>query len=162
MNDGISDLEGGIAFNQAGPLTLPVEFETERYAAKWQFEGNKATRSQQPEIIAKAGKKAVGWAVWKHPVNKKPETRPLSGGNVILMCRPKVTQRAVNAIYGKISRDRMSNEIEGHTALGEPGVQGILTKEHLGADPSDIESGPMPSTGVFGDIAEIDGEMQIN
>ena len=162
MSDGISDLEGGVAFNQAGPLTLPVEFETQRYAAKWQFEGNAATRSQQPEIIAKAGKKAVGWAVWKHPATKKPETRPLSGGNVVLMFRPKVTQQAVNALYGKISRDRMKDEIEGHTALGDNRVEGILTKEHLGADPSDIETGPMPSAGVFGDLSELDGEMNLS
>jgi hypothetical protein len=54
----------------------------------------------------------------------------------------------------------MANEIDGHTALGEARTEGILTREHLGSDPHDVETGPMPAT-YFGDPEEA-GVIELN
>lgn len=135
---------------QAGPLILPIEFDSQRYASKWQFTGTNVERSEQKEIIGRTGLAAPGWRVWKHPNTNRIEERPLSRGKVVLMYRPKKVQLEVNKLYGNISSDRMEAERKGETVLAGEGGEGLLSAKQLGKDPRDLETGPMPR-GAFGD-----------
>lgn len=146
---------------QAGPLILPIEFDSQRYSAKWQFSGTGVERSEQREIIGRTGLAAPGWRVWHHPTTNKIEERPLSRGKVVLMFRPKAVQQEVNKLYGNISSDRMKAEKEGDTVLAGEGGEGLLSSKQLGKDPRDLETGPMPH-GVFGDDPYRAAELEID
>lgn len=164
---GLPVIEGLTAL--AGPIdrsrlqntifSLPVGFDTNKYAAKWEEKGNPVSEAQQPTFIESIGAQADGWQIYKvlknprktlskdalealTPKEKteyaayKPEyevvERVTRKSVLILMFRPKVLQQALNIVYANQSRALVGGEVEGDgTSVNEGGDQGILTNKDL-------------------------------
>ena len=158
---GVYKITGPMAeLDRGGILALPPEFNKKKYAAKWQFEGQRAARDQQSEWITEAGVRADGWQIWKN-AEGKPEIRALRNGNVVLMFRPIEIQDELKKVYGGISRARLTREIKGETVTQpEHDTSGLLPASMLPKEPDDLETGPMPAA-VFGDPSEA-GVMNIH
>lgn len=148
--EGVRDLEQLGVANQSS-LLVPEEFDTKKYVGKWAFVGSSAERARQPQRIQGTTHAVDGWEVFKYPKNHADESlrdtpciRPLGGKQAILLFRPKVLQRAVNAIHGNISRERMIAEHEGETISGQPVHDGSMlnSKRLRGYDPSEEAQGP--------------------
>lgn len=143
--DGVRAVEMHAVANRSR-LLKPKAFDTSKYAAKWAFVGADAEAAQLQQPLV-PGYMADGWAIWKDD-DDKPCIRPLGGKQVILMCRPKVLQKAINGIFGNISKERTIAEQQGKTVEGRPVPRGLLPgggKKLAGYDPaSDAESEPIP------------------
>lgn len=122
----------------SGALSLPVEFDRNKYAAKWVEKGFQTQQAMQEQHIS-ATIIADGWIVWKH--KSQICQRILSGKAYILMCRPKELQQQINAICGNLSREKVVREHSGQTSSGQPlEDHGILSTQELQAVERDPES----------------------
>ena len=120
------------AQSDAGLFNLPPAFDTKRYAAEWVEEGSVEMKRQR-QVLLQVGATADGWEVWKESNNSKPTKVKISGGrSFTLMCRPRVIQDQVNALYGNVSKKFINREVKGETVAGNaPQDPGILTEERL-------------------------------
>lgn len=147
MVEGIHTIEETAIANRSA-LLKPSEFDTKKYAAKWAIAGASADAARLPHRIL-PGYLVDGWQVWKYPEGHdeagKPCTRPLGGKQAILLFRPANLQRAVNAIYGNLSKERTIAEQQGKTVEGKQVPTGILPGTHFaGKDPAgDEEAKPI-------------------
>lgn len=145
MVEGIREIDAHAIVNQS-QLLLPEGFQEKLYSAKWSFVGSSADKARLPQHLA-PGYAVDGWEVWKYPSGEdkdKPCIRPLGNKQAVLMFRPKTLQKAVNAVYGNISRERTIAEQEGRTVQGQA-VQdhGVLTDQVLRRyDPSEAPHSP--------------------
>lgn len=134
MVEGIREIDQHAIVNQS-QLLLPDEFDQKTHSAKWAFVGASADKARLPQHLA-PGYIVDGWEIWKDGKGQ-PCIRPLGKQQAILMFRPKTLQKAVNAVYGNISRERTIAEQEGRTVQGQFVQQGMLTDEVLRrCDPS--------------------------
>lgn len=121
------------AVTDAGIFNLPPAFDQKKWASQWTEEVQVATMQLRQPIVG-AGATADGWEIWKPEGSKGAAVKVKASNNktYVLMCRPRVIQDQVNAIYGNISKKFMNKEISGQTVAGE--VQqdpGMLTEERL-------------------------------
>jgi hypothetical protein len=118
--------------SDAGLFNLPPAFDTKRYAAEWAEEGSVEMKKQR-QVLPQVGATADGWEVWKDGANGKPVKVKISGGrSFTLMCRPRVIQDQVNALFGNVSKKFINREVTGETVAGNaPQDPGILTEERL-------------------------------
>jgi hypothetical protein len=118
----------------AGLFSLPPEFDTKKFAAEW-VESGQVQMKQQRQTIQQAGVTADGWEIWrKNKDDKATEVHTSGSKKFILMCRSRIVQDQVNAIYGNVSKQVLAREIKGETVTGVGGqVQdpGILTEDRL-------------------------------
>lgn len=120
----------------AGPLTLPVGFDSKLHAAKWVKTGPLVAAAQEREhLVGTNNVTADGWQVWKdgkNAVDGKPYKVALQSGEHTLLFRPREIQDAVNAIYGNIGKERMQQERRGETTGGIPTSDaGMLSDDRL-------------------------------
>lgn len=120
----------------AGPLTLPVGFDHKKHAAKWVRVGPMvAAAAEREHLVGTENVTADGWQVWKDGENAvagKPYKVALASGEHVLLFRDKAVQEAVNAIYGNIGKERMSQERRGETTGGIPtSDSGMLNDDRL-------------------------------
>lgn len=116
-----------------GPFALPVEFESDKYAAQFAPVGNATKALKGPQIVEGTQYTAEGWLTWKHPVTGKPHKvteRRKDGETFILLYRPQEIQKQVNQAYANLSRERMHMEVTGRTVAGnqvtdDPGMLGL-------------------------------------
>lgn len=128
----IEFIEGPTAETGAGPFTLPAEFERDQFAASWKKKGPEVNAATQREQIQGTRLTADGWSVWKDPTTKKPHSAFVKDGEFILMCRPRLIQDQVNAIYGNVGKGYQLAEKRGETAGGVRVTDpGILSDERL-------------------------------
>lgn len=142
----------------AGQFTLPPNFDTRKFAAKWVLKGNEVSAAAEREYIIGTNLTADGWAVWKdgedgNGVKGKPHTAHVKKGEHILLFRPRSIQNAVNAIYGNVGKQRMMAEKKGHTIggesvrdsglLGEEKIAKVLGSEGLQGEEGDVQLNPV-------------------
>ena len=144
----------------AGIFNLPPEFDTKQFAAEWVEKGQVAMK-QQRQNLPQTGMSADGWQVWKKDSKDKPTTTHGSGNKeFVLMCRPRIIQDQVNALYGNVSKKLLNSEVAGKTnmaasatppAQGRPagGVQmqdpGMVSEDSaLGRNKAEIEESTFP------------------
>jgi hypothetical protein len=113
-----------------GLLTPPPQFDKTKFVGKWAKKGAGVEKSRLPQQL-EAGVTADGWVVWRNPTTNKPYSVTLSDGLYFLLCRPRSLQRAVNAIYGNISRKRLIAEQTGETVNGNNAESGMLSDKIL-------------------------------
>lgn len=125
-------LEKAQGQSDAGMFNLPPAFDTKRYAAEWVEEGSVEMKRQR-QVLIQVGATADGWEVWKEGADRKPVKVKVSGGrSFTLMCRPRLIQDQVNALYGNVSKKFINREVTGETVAGNaPQDPGILTEERL-------------------------------
>jgi hypothetical protein len=115
----------------AGLFNLPPTFDSKKFAAEWVEESSiemKKLRQPLPQV----GATADGWEIWKGEKGKPHTVK--TGGNktFVLMCRPRVIQDQVNALYGNVSKKFINREIKGETVAGASKQDpGILTEDRL-------------------------------
>lgn len=149
----VEDSGGNAHRNAASSLSLPAGFDFNRFASKWVADGNEIDEAKQPKFIQSVGLRADGWQVYKQiqalsaldelantklpkEERKKPAMVPVvrisSGKPYVLMFRPKALQRALNVIHANESRDLVTRELSGQSAIAnETGDPGILTNEDM-------------------------------
>lgn len=121
---GIELLKGPIAHGELpGPLTPPDEFDRKKFASKWVKEGRDVEAAATREYLLGTKYTADGWEVWK-TAEGRPFTIPLASGKYVLLYRLKVVQDAVNALYGNLGKERLSQERQRVTSVA-PGDAGI-------------------------------------
>jgi len=126
---GIRDLEVTAAVNK-GELEPPPGFEPHKFVGKWAKKGNGVQKAQQPQRLGN-GQVADGWVVFKGKGGRICQ-KSLSSGVYVFMVRPKGLQKAVNAIHGNMSKERLIREHRGETIEGEAAQPfGMLTNEKL-------------------------------
>lgn len=153
--EGLTALEGPVAGTvTAHRFSLPAGFDSTRFASKWVEDGPEVMEAAQPQILAIANVKADGWAVYKVLDKKATDAQPdlvddksakipkppvrvaytrVVGKKIfVLLFRPKVLQKAVNAIHADTSRILVNQEVRGERATAnENGDEGILTNADL-------------------------------
>lgn len=118
----------------AGIFQLPPDFDRTKFAAEWVEQENVPVK-QQRNLMPQVGVTVPGLTVWKGDDGKgKPHVVNAAGGKkkFVLMCRPLKVQKAMNALYGNVTKRMINREVRGETAAGE-GIQdpGILTEQTL-------------------------------
>lgn len=99
----------------AGIFNLPPNFDQKQFAAEWVEKGQVAMK-QQRQPLPQTGMSADGWQIWKNESKDKPTETHASGSKVfVLMCRPRVIQDQVNALYGNVSKKLLNSEVAGKT-----------------------------------------------
>lgn len=150
--EGLTSLEGPVVTSMRGHLSLPPEFDCNKWVGAWVKDGPEVVKQQQDEIIPQVRAKAQGWAVWypeapmplafdateedksarlKLLKNRVSYSRTLTSGKYILMCRPKTLQQAVAKIYGQISQQQVDREAKGESISVPGGDAGLLTDKQL-------------------------------
>lgn len=126
--EGIREVDQHAVANRS-QLLVPKTFDRTRYSGKWAFVGASAEAAQLPQRLA-SNYAVDGWQVWKDDEGSICE-RPLGGKKVILLFRPRTLQKAVNAIYGNMSKDRTIAEQQGRTVEGKNASPGIISETAL-------------------------------
>ena len=116
----------------AGMFQLPPAFDTKIYAAEWVEEGQVQYKRQR-QNLPQTGYSADGWEIWKlDPKDKATTVTNGSNKKFVLMCRPRLLQDKINALYGNVSKAQINREVLGETvAGGERQDPGILTEAML-------------------------------
>lgn len=118
----------------AGIFNLPPEFDTTQFASEW-VEKGQVNFKQQRQVLAGTKYTADGWSVWKKESKDRPTV--VTGSNskeYVLMCRPTVIQKQVNAIFGNVSKQKINQEIQGAVTARSEGAAndpGIIPEERL-------------------------------
>lgn len=144
MVEGIAQVDmRTVAMHNSHELGIPEgkDYDLRNWAFKWCEEGERAKEAQQSQTLI-PGYVIQGWTVVKYTDGEdKGEVvkKILKSGKVlVLMRRPRVLQKAVDAIYGNISKHRTQDEQEGKTVTGANGERidrrGMLTNEQLERD----------------------------
>ena len=135
-------LPEGISINQnpgespdAGIFNLPIGFDDKKWAAQWVEDSNVEFQQQRQPLIG-TRYTADGWEIYRPDGEDSEPVRVKTGGKngktYVLMVRPKALQKQVNAIYGNVSKDRISRETKGETVAGGPLQDpGMLTEQRL-------------------------------
>lgn len=154
--EGLTRVEdnGQMASRNAGSkLALPAGFDYNKFASKWVEDGHAIEEAKQPTFLPSENLSAQGWQLYRQvqapsaaeiladaklPEDKRkkpimvPVTRVLGGKVWVLMFRPKALQRALNVIYANQSRELVTKELRGESALAnETGDPGILTNADM-------------------------------
>lgn len=128
----------------AGPLNLPSNFNSKLHAAKWVKEGPDVQAAGEREYILGTNLTADGWLPWKDGEGR-PHKVSLKSGTYILLHRLASVQRDVNAIYGNIGKERLTQEKSGETIGGVPVTDpGLLSDERIAkvtGEREDLEGG---------------------
>lgn len=119
-----------------GPFALPIEFDSDKFAAQFAPVGNATKALKGPQIVEGTQYTAEGWLTWKHPVTGKTHKvteRRKDGETFILLFRPMAIQRQVNQAYANLSRERMEMEVTGRSVAGSPVTEdrGMLGLDRL-------------------------------
>jgi len=143
----------GGAAEAPGPLSLPIGFDRKKWAPKWVKVGPSVQAASEREWMPGASATADGWEVWRNSEGK-PQKVALLSGEHILLCRSRVVQDAVNAIYGNVGKSRLRQERTGETIAGaapsDPGqlsdarIAKVAGKEEQ--EEGDIAMNPVPDT----------------
>lgn len=114
-------------------FVLPPNFDANKFASKWEEKGPAVIEAAQEQILESANCKADGWQVYKDISNKNaPYERVIGKKTFVLLFRPRLLQKAVNAIYADESRRLVNLEVAGETnAVNVAGDPGILTNADL-------------------------------
>lgn len=122
----------GSATVDAGLFQLPPAFDQTVHAAEWVEEGQVPYKRQR-QNLPQTGMSADGWEVWKlEPKDKATIVTNGSGKKFVLMCRSRLIQDQINALYGNVSKKLINREVRGETVAGEAGQDpGILTEARL-------------------------------
>lgn len=109
----------------AGMFNLPHQFDSTKYASRWQEEGNPTEMDRQPEYIKGTPFVAEGWEIWKYPPDaglkaNSPATVILPKKKYVLLFRPRSVQDGVNALYGNVSKRHLVQEHSGQTIGMQP------------------------------------------
>jgi hypothetical protein len=128
---GIEKFTAPSGFVNRGRFSLPPEFDSQKFSAKWVEHGPKVVMAQDKEVIQSEGVRVPGWAVWKDSKGK-PCLRTVSKGAFVLMFQPKALRQAINKIRGNQSRRRMVKEAKGETVTANPqDDKGVLSAQKL-------------------------------
>ncbi len=130
----------------AGIFNLPPSLDTKKFAVQWKLKGLEVDKAMQRQSLLGTRLSADGWEVYK--VEGKPVMRAATKGEYVLMFRPREVQDAVNAVYGNVGLERMTDHLRGATTGGVPLESGILTAAEVAK--------------VTGERAEQDGEVKFN
>lgn len=118
----------------SGLFELPPSFDRTKLAAEF-VEEEMVPVKEQRNLMPQVGITVPGLTVWKGEDGKrKPHVVVASGGKkrYVLMCRPKKVQKAMNALYGNVSKQMINREVKGESVAGESNQDpGILTEETL-------------------------------
>lgn len=136
----IEDIKNPDGAPDAGIFNLPPGFDTKKWAVEWVEESQVVFKQQRQPIIG-TGKSADGWTIY-HPPVPEGETAPKRRDAIkvvngksktfVLMVRPKLIQDQVNALYGNLSKSRISREIKGETVAGQAiEDSGMLPEQRL-------------------------------
>lgn len=123
----------------AGKFTLPVGFDTRKWAAQW-VKTTDTESMRGPQYLTNIPATADGWSVYKgEKGDQKPSKVNLGKeGEYILMVRPKDIQTAVNALYGNLGKQMAQQEVEGTTVanqdLQDPGMLPVNRLRKLGVE----------------------------
>lgn len=135
----------------AGIFEPPPNFPRDKFAIEWVPE-DQVRYKEQPQYMTGVGAMAPGLTQWKGEDGRsKPERRFASGNKVfVLMVRPLAVQRAMNALYGNVSKITYNDTVRGNSLgtddqgnkipLQDPGM---LPADRLGGSTQDISESLM-------------------
>lgn len=163
--------------NLGGPFSLPVEFNSKKFASHFAAKGNGVKAVKGTQTLTGTKFTAPGWNVWTYPdtvptgeLDAKGkaiyEDHPLAGKThevtekvkdgttFVLMFRDLDVQVQVNQAYANLSRDRMTQEARGETVAGAntEDDEGMLGTNRLPRTSEPKLSDFEPPTTVEGDL----------
>lgn len=131
--EGIRDLPTLANVNK-GELQPPADFDNKKFVGRWAKKGTGVEKSKREQPLGR-GKVADGWTVYKNGRGQICQ-KTLSSGVYVFMVRPKGLQKAINASFGNVSKERVVGEHKGETVEGQPlAFTGMLTDAVLNKVP---------------------------
>lgn len=146
----------GAAGNGIGKFSLPVEFDSHKFASAFYKEGQEALSMEAEQPLIGTSYTSQGWSVWRYPETLVPtgklddKKQPIlskhvmagqphkvagaaPGDNFVLMFRSAEVQEQVNHVYGTLSVEQMTREQTGETLSveGAGNDPGMLTDQRL-------------------------------